>query len=41
MAFSVSYIYDLVDRYSAKLKRITATTRKFQRRIKSASGSVR
>lgn len=41
MAFSVSYIYELVDRYSAKLKKITAGTKKFETRIKKAGVALK
>ena len=41
MAFSVSYIYDLVDRYSSKIKKITASTKKFQKTIIKARVSLK
>ena len=41
MAFSVSYIYELVDRYSDKLRKITATTGRFQEKIKKTGASLK
>ncbi len=37
MAFPVSYIYEIVDRYSTVAKRMTAQTKNFQRQIKQAA----
>ena len=33
MAFSVSYIYEIKDRYSRKLRQISATTKKFRKNV--------
>jgi TP901 family phage tail tape measure protein len=40
MAYSVSYIYDIVDRYSAKLKKITKATADFEKRVESVQRHV-
>lgn len=41
MAFSVSYIYQIYDRYSAKLAKINKATGKFNRQIKSAQAATK
>jgi len=41
MSFSVNYIYDIVDKYSDKIKKITANTEKFIKTIDIANGRLR
>lgn len=41
MAFSVSYVYEVIDKYSHRLEKINRVTRRFENGIKNTRGSLK